>query len=226
MPANPLAKSISAKKLSLLLYDARLASRRSPADCAAVLNLSEEAYLAYEQGLQSPSLPELEVLAFSFNIPLDHFWSRELLSTKAAAREISNRVQFKNLRQRMIGATLRKMRLDANLTALQVAEEAAILETDLRAYELGECPIPLPILEQIISALHSHLDQLFDLRGPVGRWRSQQESIEDFMKLSPELQDFVSRPVNQPYLELAHKLSEFSAEKLRAIAESLLDITY
>jgi hypothetical protein len=33
-------------------------------------------------------------------------------------------------------------------------------------------------------------------------------------------------PVNRPYLELAMKLSSMSRDKLRAVAEDLLDITY
>jgi hypothetical protein len=55
---------------------------------------------------------------------------------------------------------------------------------------------------------------------------NQQQAIQDFKKLSPELQDFVCRPVNRPYLDLALKLSELSTEKLRSVAENLLDITF
>jgi hypothetical protein len=39
------------------------------------------------------------------------------------------------------------------------------------------------------------------------------------------MQSFVCQPVNRPYLELAMKLSDLSREKLRAVAEGLLDIT-
>jgi len=37
---------------------------------------------------------------------------------------------------------------------------------------------------------------------------------------------FISKPVNLPYLELAMRLSDLSAEKLRGVAEGLLEITY
>ena len=39
------------------------------------------------------------------------------------------------------------------------------------------------------------------------------------------MQQFVSKPVNQPYLELAQRLSEMSVERLRSVAEGLLEIT-
>jgi hypothetical protein len=41
-----------------------------------------------------------------------------------------------------------------------------------------------------------------------------------------EVRQFVATPVNRPYLELAMKLSSMSRDKLRAVAENLLDITY
>jgi hypothetical protein len=41
-----------------------------------------------------------------------------------------------------------------------------------------------------------------------------------------ELRQFVAMPVNRPYLELAMKLSNMSRDKLRSVAEDLLDITF
>jgi hypothetical protein len=50
--------------------------------------------------------------------------------------------------------------------------------------------------------------------------------VGKFLDLPAPLQDFVCKPVNRPYVELALKLSELSVERLRAIAEGLLEITY
>ena len=46
-----------------------------------------------------------------------------------------------------------------------------------------------------------------------------------FPDMSDELREFIQKPVNIPYLELALKLSRMDAKKLRDIAESLLEIT-
>ena len=51
-------------------------------------------------------------------------------------------------------------------------------------------------------------------------------SNPDFLELPLELRQFVARPVNRPYLELAMKLSDMSKDKLRSVAEDLLDITF
>jgi hypothetical protein len=66
----------------------------------------------------------------------------------------------------------------------------------------------------------------FDQHGMVGVWANEQRNVQSYLALSPELQTFVSKPVNRPYLVLAQRLSEMSVEKLRAVAEGLLEITY
>jgi hypothetical protein len=95
----------------------------------------------------------------------------------------------------------------------------------LKSYELGERPVPLPELEALLRILDGQLEAFFDQGGPIGQWINQQKKIQQFTKLPVELQDFVCQPVNRPYLELAQKLSEMSTEKLRSVAENLLDIT-
>jgi hypothetical protein len=54
---------------------------------------------------------------------------------------------------------------------------------------------------------------------------NQKKAVQDFLLLPPDLQNFVSKPVNRPYLELAMKLSGMSTDKLRSVAEDILDIT-
>ena len=49
--------------------------------------------------------------------------------------------------------------------------------------------------------------------------------MTNFDGLSPELQDFISKPINRPYLEIAQRLGDMSVEKLRTVAEGLLEIT-
>jgi hypothetical protein len=46
------------------------------------------------------------------------------------------------------------------------------------------------------------------------------------MELPEDVREFICKPVNLPYLKLAMRLSELSVEKLRAVAEGLLEITY
>jgi hypothetical protein len=69
------------------------------------------------------------------------------------------------------------------------------------------------------------MENFFDQSGPVGQWLNNQRALQKFNELPEDIQSFVCQPVNRPYLELAMKLSSMSREKLRSVAEGLLDIT-
>lgn len=216
--------SIRAKKLGVLIRDARMTAGRSIADCAAAMGVGVEVYEAFELGDQSPSLPELEFLAYFLDVPLEHFWGEETLT----ARLEKNRVDIQKLtmvRQKVIGVLLRKARLETQKTLEDVAQAASLPVEDLEAYEYGELPVPVPVLEQLAGVLNRDLREFHDRKGPVGVWFIQKRALQDFKELSPELQEFVSRPINRPYLELAQRLSEMSVDKLRGVAEGLLEIT-
>jgi transcriptional regulator with XRE-family HTH domain len=130
-----------------------------------------------------------------------------------------------SVRQRLIGALLRQERNQANMSLKDVAAGTGIPSARLKAYELGERPIPLPELEIILDVLGGRVEEFFDKSGPVGKWLSAQSLIQKFLDLPDEMKAFIAQPVNRPYLELAMKLSEMSNDRLRSVAEGLLDIT-
>ena len=226
MSVNPLAYSLRARKLGVLIYDARIAERRSLAEVAAALGVSEETVQSFENGSHAPTLPEIEVLAYYLNIPLDHFWGRSSITENKKEDQLTHVPRLIQLRQRMIGALIRQARTTANLSPREISERTGISEANLRSYELGERGIPLPELEVLASTTGSHIEFFMDERGPVGSWRTQQQAVQKFLELPEDLQDFICKPVNRPYVELALRLSELSVEKLRAVAEGLLEITY
>jgi transcriptional regulator with XRE-family HTH domain len=126
----------------------------------------------------------------------------------------------------VVGALLRQQRENASLSLPTLSEQSGIPMSRLKAYELGERPIPLPELEGLVALLGGQIETIFDQTGRIGQWMIQQKAVQEFLQLSPELQNFVSKPVNRPYLELAMKLSGMSTQKLRSVAEDLLDITF
>ncbi|MBM3144657.1 MAG: helix-turn-helix transcriptional regulator [Chloroflexi bacterium] len=222
--AVPLAITIRAKKLGVLLRNARLASGRTLKECGEAIGVSSKRIASFERGDSSPSLPELETLAFYLDIPLDHFWGDTSISLekKYDRKKIDKMVL---LRRRIIGAKLRLARQEAGLSMASVAESVGISTGLLRQYERSERPIPLPELEGMLKLMNLSIDEFRDQTGPVGQWVSQEKAIQRFLGLPPELQEFISKPINQPYLELAQRLSKMSVDQLRAVAEGLLDIT-
>jgi len=218
--------TIRTKKLGVLIRDARFSARRNVQECAEALGVRKSIFRSYEEGVRSPSLPELEVLVFFLDLPLDHFWGKEIKSTAASPHQKIDVSRVLALRQRKIGALLRQERMNASISIRNLAGKTGLASSRIKAYELGERPIPLPELEILISTLGGRIESLFDRNGPVGQWMLSEEAVQQFLDMPEELREFVALPVNRPYLELAMKLSNMSRDKLRSVAEDLLDITY
>jgi transcriptional regulator with XRE-family HTH domain len=219
--------SMRAKTLGLLVRDARLASGKGIEECAQAAGVSAETYEQFETGAIAPSMPELEAIAFSLDFPLDIFWESRLAKpVTGGPRRQPDMPRLMAIRHRMIGAQLRQARLENKLSLESLARAAGLEEETLLAFEKGSLPVPVTVLEQLSGLLARSIREFQDRHGPIGLWDAQQRAIRDFLALPPEMQIFVSKPVNRPYLELAVRLSEMSVDRLRSVAEGLLEITY
>lgn len=215
--------SLRAKKLSLLIQDARLFASRSPEDCAAALDISLEQYRAFEDGSLSPTLPQMEALSFFLKVPLDHFWDGQLLCGQPAGKDGQRRYQ--SLRSRTIGTRLLMERTRAGLELEQLAEQTGVEAGRIRDCENGSECLSLPELETLSAALELPIQGFFDQKGIIGQWVSGQKELENYQALPEDLRKFISQPVNRPYLTAAVHLSQLPAAQLRALAELLLNIT-
>jgi len=214
------------RKIGLLIYDARASARRSAQDCADAIGVPLEDYLAYEKGEKTPSLPELENLSFYLDVNLEHFWGADSLSAHVKPENIQQKAQLRKIRDRVIGASLRAARQKHNLSLPDLSVNTSLPEEVIAKYELGACAVPLPDLETLSKALDLRLEDMIDQHGPIGKWRSERIETAQFLELEPEVRQFLLKPVNLPYIKLAIRLSQMSVEKLRHIAETILEITF
>lgn len=214
------------QRLGLLLQDARQVKDQSAAACAGAAGTELATYQAYEAGESSPSLPELELLAYFLDVPLTYFWGERSLSEFATnGHKPAPPEALAGLRHRIIGLQVRQARHAARLALPDLAAHLGVPPERLAAYELGQWPIPLPELEAIAGKLGLPVEHFFEAEGPVGEWDSLRRAADRVRQLPPELREFISQPANEDYLRLAHKLSQMPVGQLRAIAESLLEIT-
>ena len=211
--------------VGLLLRAARERAGKSKRECAEAIGVSARTITAYEEGRKAISLPELEVLAYLLDVPASEIWqenaSLEPTEEKPALEEVMA------LRQRIVGALLRKARLEAGLSLKELAGVLNSSSSRISSYEYGRRPMPFAELELAADHLGVSVEYfLGDRSGPVGEWHRTEENYRRFSTLPREVQDFVLHPLNIKYLEVAMKLSEMSVGDLRQIAEGLLDITY
>lgn len=211
--------------IGVLLRDARQRAGRTKAECADALLVSSETIEAFEEGRTPISLPELEVLSYFLDTPIHRFWEREpKLESEGDDRDFQTLL---SLRHRIVGVLLRQARLEADVTQEELAEVLDHPPSRVSEYEHGTKPIPVSELELLASHLKLPFEHFVDgAGGVVGDWHRQQALDRSFHELPEEVQKFVAKPVNIKYLEVAMRLSQMPASKLRAIAEGLLEITY
>ncbi|PWH19022.1 MAG: hypothetical protein DDG59_04420 [Anaerolineae bacterium] len=225
MKIDPRSIAIRGRKLGVLLRDARLAAQKSLEESARFLNISPVVLEAYELGNLHPSLPALEALAAFYRVPLSHFWGTTLLTLHQNPLSPEKQGILGEIRQRMIGVLLRKSRQEQGVSLQELAEQVGIEAEQLERYELGEDAVPLPILEALAHVLNLKIEMFWDQKRGKETFPIYDPKWEAFQALPEELRSFVCKPINRPYLELAQRLSEMSVEKLRAVAEGLLEIT-
>lgn len=212
-----------AQMLGNLIREARLYAGREVEETAVALSLSPEQYTQIEAGEGDISLPELEALALYFKVPMGYFWGREKLITPRP-------VDYQNLitlRHRVIGVLLRQLRLQARQSPQALADLIGVEVETIHDYETGKTAVPYLHLE----TLSRHLDVpithfVDDQHGPLGRHEAEQRLQKIFGELDPEMQAFLSNPTNVSYMGTAKILSEMDVQRLRQVAESILDITF
>lgn len=220
-----LAITLRAKKLGILLRDARNSAGKSLRDCGEAIGVSGSTMGAYEYGERSPSLPELEMLAFYLKVPLNFFWSDQIPESKES---IMDELQVEHtliLRDRAIGEIIADKRHQESITYKEIEENTGISARRMKKFETGENSISIPELELLSNMLDLPMSTFREHESVVGKWIASQSGINEFLDLPINLQIFVTTPVNRPYIELAEKLSKLPAEELRAVAEGLLEIT-
>ena len=98
------AFAIRRKIIGVLLQGARLKAGRTKKECADVIGVTPGILSAYEEGRRGISLPELELLAYFFHVPVGSFLEGD---DEALVRlETPPGMQVMELRHRIIGVLL------------------------------------------------------------------------------------------------------------------------
>jgi len=211
------------KMLGVLIRDARLNASRTLEDCARLLNTQPAQVAAWEYGEAVPDLPQLELLAYHFGVPISHFWGTETLKNDANQR-VDAQAEYMALRHRMIGALLRQAREDAGLSLEDVAQAAHMTPDTLAAYEVGE-PIPMNVLPVLSNAVDNNMAYFLETSSYIGALLQMREEWRHFLELDEETRAFAANPLNVGFLKIALMFSKMPTDDLRKVAEGMLDIT-
>lgn len=225
MDANPLNEKN--RLIGSRLLAERESSEKTLTRSAEQLGVTSKAIKSFESGRAAPSLPQLELLAGLYRIPIERIMSAEIPLSAEPELAAEKVAAFIEIRNRIIAATIKQSRLAKKLSMKKLAAAAGISAGSLGKYESGVTPIPEPILQLLCSKLDMSIDSLLSPLS-VKTTGLTTLPVEDpgLSELPEEVKKFVSNPANLPYLELAKRLSQLDATTLRGIAEDLLEITY
>ena len=224
---KPEALAIRRKITGVLLQGARLRAGKSKSECAQAIGVATYTITRFENGLSDISLPQLELLAFAWGVSASSFFnSDEQTKLVTEERELpAERVV--ELRQRIIGVLLRKARTEAGQSKKDVAKVAGVGTTMLTYYESGDRPIPLSKLQEMAEYLKLPVTYFLDEGvGRIGEREQLHNQFERFSDLPVDVREFVSHYINLPYIRVAMRLSSMETDRIRSVAEGLLDITY
>jgi len=216
--------AVRARILGVLLRDARLANGVSEQELAEALHIDEAQIARWEFGQEAPSLPQLEQIAYYLGVPISRFWETKTISEAKAEREVPAE-QYSELRDRVIGALLTVARKEAKMSQEELAQAAGVNADDLAAYEYGQKSIPFAELTSLSTAVRKSMSYFLEDNGRVGHWLTLQEEYRRFSELPEELRAFVTQPVNEPFIEIARRLSRLPVQELREVGENILNIT-
>jgi transcriptional regulator with XRE-family HTH domain len=213
------SRFLRAKMLGALMREARLDSGKSLKETASLIGTGSSTLSSYEHGRKSISLPELEILAYHLDIPLRHFLApshEQMEEDRAINPEI-----MVVLRQRMIGAMLRRSRGEKDISIRQLAQLVDMPPSRISSYERGERPIPIPDLQSLLNVFEIQMEVFMNHDGPVGVWHRNQRAFELFSQLPQELRDFFNQPGHEPYLRIAARLSHLDLNNLGAVLDAM-----
>jgi transcriptional regulator with XRE-family HTH domain len=221
------ALAIRRKIIGVLLQGARLRAGRTKKECAEAIGVSPSSITRFEEGRKDIALPQLELLAYLLNVPVSSFF-RDKDQEKLVAQEPELPLeQVMDLRDRIIGVLLRQARSEAGMSQKDMARELGVSARRIAQYEYGQRPVPVVQLQHMAEVFRLPIDYFLDEGvGRVGQHEQVQNQFERFSELPDNVRNFVSRYTNLPYLRVAIRIADMDADRIRKIAEGLLDITY
>lgn len=213
-----------AKLLSDLIHSAREEAGRSTEQCGELFGMTADEFASLEAEPVSLTLPQLETLAMYLGVPMSHFWGSIEVQEEEHEPDFE---MYRSLRQRIIGVYLFQARIEAGRSLRDLAADLELPEETISAYEAGQEPIPYFELEQLSLNLGIPLTYFTEeTHGPLVYHESKMHIQQRFDQLPPDVKAFVVEPINLSYVETAMRLSELDVDKLRSIAEGILDITF
>ncbi|MBN1936637.1 MAG: transcriptional regulator [Anaerolineae bacterium] len=221
------AALIQNKIVGAAIRNARTHAELSVEACAEAASISPEELIQAEMGQTGLTLPQIEVLAHLLGVPILYLLGETELPPEENAQTTLPYENVMVIRRKIIGVILRQTRLNHGRTLDEVASATGYSPEHLARIELGEALVSMVELRDLGETLGLPFDTF--LGEDIIPLTAAQRDARDLRRLAHlpfEVREFILKPINAPYLQIAMNLSNMPSESLHQIASGLLEITY
>jgi transcriptional regulator with XRE-family HTH domain len=206
------------KIIGVLIRAAREKSHRTIQQTAQRLGVTPGRIRQYESGQREVTLPELELLALFFEMPLSYFLSTDSLIEEQPPFPPT----LEEIRKRKIalGSKIKQARLAAGKSKEECAAELGRKAGTFARYERGASDIPITELERLAEFFKVNLFYFIEDRKAIERGGVL--DLEKLARLPKDVRGFVLDPGSLAYLRMAIKFSDLPSDKLKELGEILL----
>ncbi|MBI5304604.1 MAG: helix-turn-helix transcriptional regulator [Chloroflexi bacterium] len=206
------------KIIGVLIRAAREKSHRTVQQVAQRLGVTAARVRQYENGARDVTLPELELLALFFEMPLSYF----LDASSLVQEESPFPPTQEEIRKRKIalGAKLKQARVAAGKSKEECAELLGCKPGTIARYERGLGDVSVTLLELLAEFLGVKLFYFVEDTKTVERGGVL--DLEKLARLPKDVRGFVLDPSNLAYLRMAIKFGDLPTNKLKELGEILL----
>ncbi len=224
---SPESILVQNKIIGVMLRDSRVRAGKTVQECAQALSCAPQIIAQAEEGSVGLSLPQLEVLAHFLGVPLYRFLGEEDIGDQEVRTSPLPYDRVMIVRRKIIGVLLRQARVQAGRHPDQLAASLGMTTERMMRIEMGEEPISMVELRDWAETLGLPFDTFIaeDVI-PLTETERNARDLRRLAQLPSQIREFVLKPINVPYLQVAMNLSTMPAESLRQIASGLLEITY
>lgn len=209
--------------IGVLIERARIRSGSSIEMCAELLGCSPAKFRRYEGGQDGVSLPQLESLARFFNVPIAQLWNDEIVQDQDTALEPITRTQTMSGRHQILAVRLQQCRRASGLSRQDVGLLVGQPADVIAQYERAELQIPIAELEIVAGQCGLSLSDFEEPPITAPEAGPDALSLEGLKALPPDLWEFILDPGNVVYLRVAQTLGSIEPERLRQIAQAILE---
>ena len=145
------------------LREIRQQSRRDISECAFLLDVSDERFQNYENGVAKLSLPEIELLSEFFGVPIQSFYQKDAPAVSYYSNlNEETKSKYKQLRNKVILAKLQIETEKKGVTLEDLHIKTAIPLEIIQDYVTGNVAISMKHLLRISEALEQPISIFFD----------------------------------------------------------------